>query len=99
MAKDPQSLDHFASGSGDGVVKVWNLTSQEEIYSTAAHEGIVKGLVWTHNKKLLSCASDKSIKLVRQSGKSLRATINDAEHQQSSTLTTQHPSLHLKLHT
>ena len=72
MAKDPQSLDHFASGSGDGVIKVWNLTSQEEIYSTAAHEGIVKGLAWTHDKKLLSCASDKTVKLVRDSWIRLR---------------------------
>ena len=63
MAKDPQSLEQFASGSGDGVVKVWDLTSREEIFSTQAHEGIVKDLSWTHDKKLLTCASDKSIKL------------------------------------
>lgn len=63
MAKDPQSLERFASGSGDGVVKVWDLTSREEIFSTQAHEGIVKGLTWTQDKKLLTCASDKTIKL------------------------------------
>lgn len=63
MAKDPQSLERFASGSGDGVVKVWELTSREEIFSTQAHEGIVKGLTWTQDKKLLTCASDKTIKL------------------------------------
>ena len=63
MAKDPQSLERFASGSGDGVVKVWDLTSREEIFSTQAHEGIVKGLAWTKDKKLLTCASDKCIKL------------------------------------
>ncbi|KAG7004309.1 protein SOF1 [Physcia stellaris] len=38
MAKDPQSLERFASGSGDGVVKVWDLTSREEIFNTQAHE-------------------------------------------------------------
>jgi WD repeat and SOF domain-containing protein 1 len=63
MAKDPESLQRFASGSGDGVIKVWDLTSREEIWNTQAHEGIVKGLCWTKTKKLLSCASDKSIKL------------------------------------
>lgn len=63
MAKDPESLQHFASGSGDGVVKIWNLTSREETWHVQAHEGIVKGMCWTKDKKLLSCASDKSIKL------------------------------------
>ena len=63
MAKDPESLQHFASGSGDGVVKVWDLTSREETWHAQAHEGIVKGMCWTKDNKLLSCASDKSIKL------------------------------------
>ncbi|KAJ9648957.1 Protein sof1 [Coniosporium tulheliwenetii] len=63
MAKDPNSLQHFASGSGDGVVKVWDLTSREETWQTSAHENIVKGLSWTREKKLLSCGSDKTIKL------------------------------------
>ena len=27
MAKDPESLERFASGSGDGVVKVWYVNS------------------------------------------------------------------------
>ena len=63
MAKDPGSLQRFASGSGDGIVKVWDLTSREEIWNAQAHDGIVKGMCWTKDKKLLSCASDKSIKL------------------------------------
>lgn len=63
MAKDPESLKHFASGSGDGVVKIWDLTNREEMWHVQAHEGIVKGMCWTKDKKLLTCASDKSIKL------------------------------------
>lgn len=63
MAKDPGSLERFASGSGDGVVKVWDLTTREEVWNTQGHENIVKGLCWTHERKLLSCASDKTIKL------------------------------------
>ena len=63
MAKDPRSLDHLASGSGDGVVKVWNLTSRDETWNTKAHENIVKDMAWTKEKKLLTCASDKTIKL------------------------------------
>ncbi|KAL8951553.1 MAG: hypothetical protein Q9222_002491 [Ikaeria aurantiellina] len=63
MARDPESLERFASGSGDGVVKVWDLTSREEVWNTQAHENIVKGMCWTRDRKLLTCASDKSIKL------------------------------------
>ncbi|KAL8830568.1 MAG: hypothetical protein Q9170_005686 [Blastenia crenularia] len=63
MAKDPESLERFASGSGDGVIKVWDMTSREEIWNTQAHENIVKGICWTKDRKLLTCASDKSIKL------------------------------------
>lgn len=63
LAKDPSSLQGFASGSGDGVVKVWDLTTKDEIWHATAHENIVKGLAWTRNSKLLSCAADRSIKL------------------------------------
>lgn len=63
MAKDSESLERFASGSGDGVVKAWDMTSREEIWQNTAHEGIVKGLSWTKDHKLITCASDKSVKV------------------------------------
>lgn len=63
IAKDPSSLDRFASGSGDGVVKVWDLPTRNEIWQAQAHENLVKGVCWTRDKKLLSCGSDKTVKL------------------------------------
>ena len=63
MAKDPGSLERFASGSGDGVIKVWDLVSREETWTARGHENIVKGLCWTPDRKLLSCATDKTVKL------------------------------------
>ena len=63
IAKDPESLERFASGSGDGVLKVWDLPSRDEIWQAKAHENIVRGACWTRDKKLLSCASDKTVKL------------------------------------
>ncbi|KAH8888309.1 U3 small nucleolar RNA associated protein [Thozetella sp. PMI_491] len=63
MAKDPNSLKHVASGSGDGILKVWDLTTRDEIFATTAHENIVKGMAWTRDSKLLTCAADKTIKL------------------------------------
>ena len=63
MAKDPENMSRFASGSGDGIIKVWDLTSQEEVWNNEAHENIVKSMCWTRDQKLLTCASDRSIKL------------------------------------
>ncbi|OJD12550.1 hypothetical protein AJ78_06877 [Emergomyces pasteurianus Ep9510] len=63
LAKDPVSLERFASGSGDGVIKVWDLATRDEIWHAPAHENIVKGMCWTSDRKLLSCAADKTIKL------------------------------------
>ncbi|ORY55078.1 U3 small nucleolar RNA associated protein [Pseudomassariella vexata] len=63
LAKDPNSLERFASGSGDGIVKVWDLTSREEIWHGSAHENIVKGMSWTRDQKLLTCAADRYVKL------------------------------------
>ncbi|KAM3455315.1 hypothetical protein NHJ6243_008572 [Beauveria neobassiana] len=63
IAKDPNSLERFASGSGDGVVKVWDLPSREEAWHTTAHDNIVKGMAWTRDQKLLTCGSDRTVKL------------------------------------
>ena len=63
LAKDPADLTRFASGSGDGVVKVWDLPSRQEVWQAQAHENLVKGMCWTQDQKLLSCGTDKTIKL------------------------------------
>ncbi|KAF2203102.1 WD40 repeat-like protein [Delitschia confertaspora ATCC 74209] len=63
FAKDPESLEHFASGSGDGVVKVWDLGTRQEIFQSQAHENIVKGMCWTRDRKLITCGTDRTIKL------------------------------------
>ena len=63
LAGDPTSLARAASGSGDGVVKTWDLASRAEAWQAKAHEKLVKGLAWTRDGKLLSCANDRTIKL------------------------------------
>lgn len=62
LAKDPTSLERFASASGDGVVKVWDLVSREEIWQTTAHENVVKSIAWK-DTKLVSCAADRTIQI------------------------------------
>ncbi|KAE8836281.1 hypothetical protein CFE70_000453 [Pyrenophora teres f. teres 0-1] len=63
FAKDPNSLERFASGSGDGIVKVWDLTSREEKWQAQAHENLVKGMCWTQDQKLITCGSDRQIQM------------------------------------
>ncbi|KAI0875130.1 WD40-repeat-containing domain protein [Hypoxylon argillaceum] len=63
FAKDPNDLSRFASGSGDGVVKCWNLASREEVWKTTAAENIVKSIAFTKDQKLLTASSDSTIKL------------------------------------
>ncbi|TGJ80823.1 hypothetical protein E0Z10_g7938 [Xylaria hypoxylon] len=63
FAKDPNHLSRFASGSGDGVVKCWNLGSREEVWQTTAAENIVKSIAFTKDQKLLTASSDSTIKL------------------------------------
>ncbi|CUM66453.1 uncharacterized protein PRCAT00004117001 [Priceomyces carsonii] len=64
IAKNFDSLNQIATGSGDGVIKYWNLTSREETVSFKAHYGMVTGLVVTPNSShMLSCGDDKTVKL------------------------------------
>jgi WD repeat and SOF domain-containing protein 1 len=63
FAKDPNSLERFASGSGDGVVKVWDFTSRQEKWQAQAHENMVKGMCWTRDKRLITCGADKQIQM------------------------------------
>lgn len=62
IAKDPNSLERFASASGDGFIKVWDLPSRDEIWQVRAHENVVKDICWTRDGKVLSCAADKTVK-------------------------------------
>ncbi|KAK9456740.1 WD40-repeat-containing domain protein [Dipodascopsis uninucleata] len=63
LAKNFGKVNTIASGSGDGVIKYWNLSSQEETYSVQAHHGIVNDLAVTLDGNLLSCGMDASVKL------------------------------------
>ncbi|KAF3179201.1 rRNA-processing protein sof1 [Orbilia oligospora] len=63
FAVDPKVLNRVASGSGDGVVKLWEMTDRSEVYSVKAHDGVVKDMCYSDDGKLLTCASDQKIKL------------------------------------
>lgn len=71
VAKHYHDLNKMATGSGDGVVKFWNMSSSEELCSFRAHYGLVTGLCInpvqaSKNRNLqymLSCGDDKTVKL------------------------------------
>merc|ERR1711939_708766 len=50
-------------GDGDGGVKVWDLPSRDQVWSAKAHDNIVKGICWTPERKLVSCATDRTVKI------------------------------------
>lgn len=76
IAKDYQDLNKIASGSADGVIKYWNMSTREEICSFKAHYGLVSGLCVSPQRSplnkdqhyMLSCGDDKTIKLWSMNG-------------------------------
>ncbi|KAL0072864.1 WD repeat and SOF1 domain-containing protein [Phycomyces blakesleeanus] len=61
MAKHPQKLSSIISGSGDGELRVWDLSEQATTWRTKGHTSIVNGV------PILSCSSDKTVKIWNQS--------------------------------
>jgi WD repeat and SOF domain-containing protein 1 len=58
------SLVKFASASGDGEIKLWDLSLQKQLWSAAAHRGIVKGLASTiYGDKIISVGMDSTAKV------------------------------------
>lgn len=80
IAKNFDTINQVATGSGDGVVKYWDLVSREEKVSFKAHYGLVSGLVVTPNTHhMLSCGDDKTIKLWSVNTQDFNTNINDEQ--------------------
>lgn len=79
LAKNYHSTNQFASGSGDGVIKYWNLTSRQETASFRAHYGMCTGLVISPKNQMLSCGDDKLIKLWSVNSEDFDKSVQDDE--------------------
>lgn len=64
FARSRKSLSTICSGSADGTVKVWNLSSRSEIVGIDnAHKSFVRGVSLTSDgNRVLSCGDDKVIR-------------------------------------
>lgn len=63
ISKNFKVLNRLATGSADGIIKYWDLTTSTELASFKAHYGNVSGTCVTPQGLLMSCGDDKSIKL------------------------------------
>ncbi|CAH2354752.1 protein Sof1p [[Candida] railenensis] len=64
IAKNFSTTNQVATGSADGVIKYWDMTSRSEAVSFKAHYGMVSGLcVSPNSSSMLSCGDDKTVKL------------------------------------
>ncbi|KAK9474624.1 WD40-repeat-containing domain protein [Dipodascopsis tothii] len=63
LCKDLRRLNTCASGSGDGVLKFWDMSTREELQSIQAHRGTIRGLTVTVDGRLLSAGMDSTVKL------------------------------------
>ncbi|KAK0521276.1 Protein sof1 [Tilletia horrida] len=72
LATDPLRLSALASGSGDGEVRLWDLTQQRLVHAfPGAHSGIIQSLAFCPlpaagpqgGRVLLSCSTDATIKV------------------------------------
>ncbi|KAG8894131.1 rRNA-processing protein sof1 [Tulasnella sp. 403] len=64
IVKKPGVLNTIASGSGDGGVIVYDLPTREKVLRfPGAHKGVVSGMAFAEEGRLLSCGIDKLVKL------------------------------------
>ncbi|CUM55619.1 uncharacterized protein AC631_02881 [Debaryomyces fabryi] len=80
IARNFSTTNQIATGSGDGVIKYWDMTLRDEVISFKAHYGMVSGLCVTPNTShMLSCGDDKTVKLWSVSKNDFDASQTDTE--------------------
>ncbi|KAI8968382.1 hypothetical protein BDF20DRAFT_964434 [Mycotypha africana] len=64
LTKHPTKLNSMISGSGDGEIRIWELSEQATTWRVQGHRGMVSGVcAATEEGKFLSCSTDKTVKI------------------------------------
>lgn len=64
MAKHPSRLNSIISGSGDGEIRVWEISEQKTTWRVQGHRGMVTGVcAGKDDGRFLSCSTDKTVKI------------------------------------
>ncbi|KAJ3128782.1 DDB1- and CUL4-associated factor 13 [Nowakowskiella sp. JEL0407] len=64
LAKHPTTLNTIISGSADGDIRIWDLSTQDCRWNTIAHKGFVRGITFVPFKDIfLSTGEDKTVKM------------------------------------
>jgi len=64
LCKSPIVLTNYISGSFDGEIRFWDLSTRKTVFSIDAHPKIVKGLAYSSNgHHFLSCGGDSKINM------------------------------------
>ncbi|KAJ3048315.1 DDB1- and CUL4-associated factor 13 [Rhizophlyctis rosea] len=64
MSKHPTNLSTVLSGSADGEVRIWSLTSEETVWSARAHKGFVRGICSVpFSNRFFTVGEDKTVKM------------------------------------
>ncbi|KAJ2999250.1 DDB1- and CUL4-associated factor 13 [Globomyces sp. JEL0801] len=64
LAKHPTELTRIFSGSADGEIRLWNLSTQKTIWSSKLHKGFVKGICAVpFSTRFISVGEDKIVHL------------------------------------
>ncbi|KAF7805968.1 DDB1- and CUL4-associated factor 13 [Senna tora] len=64
MAKNPNHLKGIFSGSMDGDIRLWDISTRRTVCQFPGHQGAVRGLtVSTDGRLLVSCGTDCSVRL------------------------------------
>lgn len=78
MAKDSGSLAAVLSGSADGEIRLWDLSSRRCVWKTTAHNAFVKGVCFVGRdgpaSQFLSCSDDHTVKLWSSEASALLTT-------------------------
>ena len=66
MALNPSDSNKLASGSDDGLIKVWDIEKGECLKTLNLDAGTVMNLIYVPDTlELISCSTDKTIKILK----------------------------------